>query len=317
MMNTRVRPSSIALLAALALSACSKDEAPPAPVPSAAPTAPAPPPAPSVAAPATAAASATETKASEGLFADKLPTGLPPLDFSPKDVATMKKSTDLDTKAAKARKRKDYDEATRLFVEALEIDPGNTGARYGLARALVLAGKADASLAVLDQLYRAEDCYPCEGLLLEAARDNDFAAVADRAEFKERTEGIGKKLPTFEHAAKQVLKWLDRPSLDDMPPLVDSRTFIVLERPGAGFKMFKGAEAFIEYVVDNGEANFPHGRKWGGTLGPPLGMSYKCPNECCEINTYEPPGKRNVLRQMCFKAKGNAAIALYKLKVSD
>ena len=43
-------------------------------------------------------------------------------------------------------------------------------------------------------------------------------------------------------------------------------------------------------------------------------MSYKCPNECCKINTYESPGGRNVLRQLCFTPQGGVAIALSKLK---
>lgn len=268
--------------------------------------------------PAPSASVAAEPAKPKGLFEDQIPDGLAPLDLSPLDVPTMKKSTDTDTKAATARKAKQYAKATELYLEALKTDPGNRPARYNLARTLILDDKHDAGLAVLDQLYRVEEqCWRCEGLLLRAAQEKDFGAVHDRPEFKERTSlpNVGKTLPKFEPAAKMVLGWLGNPTMDNLPPLVDSRTFIILQRKGSAFKMFKGAQAFVDYVQD--KSNFPNGRKWGGVVGPPMGMSYKCPNECCEISSYDPPGRRNLLQRMCFKAQGGVAVALNKLVVSD
>jgi hypothetical protein len=95
---------------------------------------------------------------------------------------------------------------------------------------------------------------------------------------------------------------------------VTTRTDIVLQTP-AGYKQFRGAGAFIEYVVTDAKKNFPKGRKWGPTVGPPVGMSVDCKGNCCDVDTYDPPGGRSVLRQICFKTQGNAAIALYKVKV--
>jgi hypothetical protein len=179
----------------------------------------------------------------------------------------------------------------------------------------VLNGQLEAGLGVIDQFYRAEDCYPCKGLLFEMTQDKDFAPVRARPEFKERTQDAGKRLLTVERAAEVVLKWLGKPQLDNLTPFADTRTFMVLEQAGVGFKQFKGAKAFIEYVVDQEKEHFPKGRKWGGKIGAPTGMYYKCPNECCEIDTYEDYRDRSVLRQLCFKTKGNVAISLYKLKV--
>jgi hypothetical protein len=99
-----------------------------------------------------------------------------------------------------------------------------------------------------------------------------------------------------------------------MPPLVDHRTHIVLRTPD-GYKQLHGAGAFIDYVVTNGKENFPNGRKWGPTIGPPLGMSLECQGTCCDVDTYDPPNGRSVLRELCFKHQGNAAVALYKVKV--
>ena len=250
-----------------------------------------------------------------GLFADKLPTGLPALDLAPVSVDTMKKSTELDTAAGKARDAKDYAKAIGLYTEALEADPGNRFARYDLARTFVLDSKPEAGLALLDQLFRAPDCYRCQGLLLRAAQEKDFASLAERPEFKERTQGVGQRLPTVEHAVKQVLAWLGDPKLSNLPPLVDSRTFIVLHQKSAGYRQFKGVEAFLDYAVTHEKENFPRGKKWGGKIGPPDGLSYKCPNECCEIDSYEPPRRRSILRQICFKTEGSVAVALYKLQV--
>ena len=44
-------------------------------------------------------------------------------------------------------------------------------------------------------------------------------------------------------------------------------------------------------------------------------MSLECKNECCDVDTYDPPGGRSVLRQLCFTPQGNAATALFKIKV--
>jgi hypothetical protein len=44
-------------------------------------------------------------------------------------------------------------------------------------------------------------------------------------------------------------------------------------------------------------------------------MSLDCKNECCDVDTYDPPRDRSVLRQICFVPQGNVATALYKLKV--
>lgn len=264
---------------------------------------------------AVGASAAPEPARVGGLFAEQLPKGLPPFDLTSVDLDVMTQSTDLDTEAGKALKRKEYAKAVEQYVEALKVDPGNRGARYNLARALVLNGQHDAGLGVLDQFYQAQGCYPCEALLYKASRDRDFAAIQSRPEFKERTENAGKRLLTIEYAAKVVLAWLEKPQLDNLTPLADSRTFMVLEQKGVGFKQFRGAKAFIEYVVDNEKENFPKGRIWGGKIGPPTGMSYRCPNECCEIDTYEAPRRRSVLRQLCFSAQGNVAVSLYKLKV--
>lgn len=307
---------SIALLVGCCwlLAGCKKEEspAPAASVAAAAAPAPAPAPTPSAAvAPALSAAPAPEKPT--GLFADKLPEGLAPLDVAPLDVATMTKSTDLDTAANDARKAKDFVKAKQLYLDALKTDPGNHAARYNLARTLIMEGQVDSGLAVLDQLFRAEDCYVCQGLLLRAAQEKDFKPAANRPEFKERTSTAGKTLPTFQRAAEQLIKWLDKPSLDNLPPTVDTRTFIVLQ-DAKGFHKFKGVKALLEYVVDDEKKNFPKGRKWGPTLGPPLGMSLDCKNECCDVNTYDPPRDRSVLRQICFTAQGNVATSLFKLK---
>ncbi len=309
-----MRRSIVLAIVTLALTACEKSkEQPPPPAASVQPVAVVSVP---VQLPASAAPSATAAAVPAlGLFADKLPAGLVDYSIPTLDLETMKRSRDTDTQADKALKRKDYAEATRLYVEALKIDPANRGARFRLARTLVLNEQGDAAIGVLDQFYRANDCFACQGLLLKAAQTKDFAPIAARPEFKERTENVGKKLPTIEAAARQVLTWLGDPRMDNLPSIVDSRTFIVLEQPGVGFKQFLGVKAFLEYVVDDEKKNFPDGRKWGGRIGPPNGMSYKCPNECCEINTYESPGRRNVLRQLCFTPQGGVAIALSKLKV--
>ncbi|HEY6726737.1 MAG TPA: hypothetical protein VI197_22040 [Polyangiaceae bacterium] len=63
---------------------------------------------------------------------------------------------------------------------------------------------------------------------------------------------MGRRLPTIPLAAKQILPWLHTPRLDNMPPLVDVRTHIVLH---------KGAGAFVEYVTVEGKKHFPKGRK--------------------------------------------------------
>jgi tetratricopeptide (TPR) repeat protein len=131
-------------------------------------------------------ASATAT-APQGLFADKLPEGLLPVDRSSVPVDTLKKAAKLEDDATKARKAKDYGKAVELYVEALKADPGYPAARYNLARTLILDGKVDAGLGVLDQLHRTPACFVCEGLLLRAAQENDFKNAYDRPEFKERT----------------------------------------------------------------------------------------------------------------------------------
>jgi hypothetical protein len=95
---------------------------------------------------------------------------------------------------------------------------------------------------------------------------------------------------------------------------VDERTHIVLQTP-KGYTQLRGARAFVEYVVDDAKENFPDGRKWGPTLGPPLGMSLECKGTCCDVNTHDAPSGRSVLRELCFKHQGNAAVALYKVKV--
>lgn len=248
------------------------------------------------------------------LFADKLPAGLPPIDRTAVAVEFLKKAAKQEDDARKAREAKEYATAIQLYIDALETDPGYPEARYNLARTLILDGQLDAGVAVLDQLFRVKDCYRCEGLLLRAAQEKDFANAKGRADFKARTEGVGKRLPTIPLAAKQMLPWLHDPRLDNMPPLVDVRTHIVLQTP-SGYVQLKGAGAFVEYVTVDGEKHFPKGRKWGPTLGPPLGMSLECNGDCCDVDTYDPPGDRSVLRQICFKHQGNAAVALYKVKV--
>lgn len=260
---------------------------------------------------ASASASPLEPPA---LFEDKLPAGLPPVDRTAVAVEFLKKAAKQEDDASKAREAKDYAKAIQLYIEALKTDPGYPEARYNLARTLILDGQVDAGVAVLDQLFRVEDCYRCEGLLLRAAQEKDFANAKGRPDFKARTEGVGKRLPTIPLAAKQILPWLHAPRLDNMPPLVDVRTHIVLQTP-KGYVQLRGAGAFVEYVTVDGKKNFPKGRKWGPTLGPPLGMSLECKGDCCDVDTYDPPGDRSVLRQICFKHQGNAAVALYKVKV--
>lgn len=272
-------------------------------------SAPSPAPTPSVA--PSASAVPEEPKA---LFADQLPEGLVPVDRTPVPVSALKKAAKQEDDASKARKSKDYEKAIPLYLEALKTDPGYPAARYNLARTLILDDQVEAGLGVLYQLFRVKDCFRCEGLLLRAAQEKDFKKAHSRPEFKELTEGIGKRLPTISHAAKQVIAWLDAPSLDNMPPLVDERTFIVLQTP-KGYEQLRGAGAFVDYVVKNGKENFPKGRKWGPTLGPPLGMSLECKGTCCNVDTYDPPRGRSVLRELCFKHQGNAAVALYKVKV--
>lgn len=267
--------------------------------------------APSASASASATAGPLEPPA---LFEDKLPVGLPPVDRTAVAVEFLKKAAKQEDDASKAREAKDYSKAIQLYIEALKTDPGYPEARYNLARTLILAGQVDAGVAVLDQLFRVKDCYRCEGLLLRAAQEKDFANAKGRADFKARTEGVGKRLPTIPLAAKQLLPWLHAPGLDNMPPLVDVRTHIVLQTP-QGYVQLRGAGAFVEYVTADGKKNFPNGRKWGPTLGPPLGMSLECKGDCCDVDTYDPPGDRSVLRQICFKHQGNAAVALYKVKV--
>lgn len=275
----------------------------------------APAPASSIAASASANASAS-TGAFEppALFQDKLPPGLPPIDRTAVAVEFLKKAAKQEDDASKAREAKDYSKAIQLYIEALKTDPGYPEARYNLARTLILDGQLDAGLAVLDQLFRVKDCYRCEGLLLRAAQEPDFANAKSRADFKARTEGVGKRLPTIPLAAKQILPWLHAPHLDNMPPLVDVRTHIVLQTP-EGYVQLKGAGAFVEYVSVDAKKHFPKGRKWGPTLGPPLGMSLECNGDCCDVDSYDPPNGRSVLRQICFKHQGNAAVALYKVKV--
>jgi len=269
---------------------------------------------------ASAVAAGPSVRASAGpfeppaLFADQLPKGLPPVDRTAVAVEFLKKAAKQEDDASKARAAKEYPKAIQLYIEALQTDPGYPEARYNLARTLILDGQLDAGLAVLDQLFRVKDCYRCEGLLLRAAQEEDFANAKGRADFKARTEGVGKRLPTIPLAAKQILPWLHAPRLDNMPPLVDARTHIVLQTP-AGYVQLKGAGAFVEYVNVDAKKNFPKGRKWGPTVGPPLGMSLECNGDCCDVNSYDPPNGRSVLRQICFKHQGNAAVALYKVKV--
>lgn len=264
----------------------------------------------STAASASAAVGAAEPP---GLFADKLPAGLPPVDRTAVAVELLKKAAKQEDDASKARTAKDYSRAIQLYIDALKTDPGYPEARYNLARTLILDGQVDAGVGVLDQLFRVKDCYRCEGLLLRAAQEKDFANAKGRADFKARTEGVGKRLPTIPVAARQILPWLHDPRLDNMPPLVDVRTHIVLQTP-AGYVQLKGAGAFVEYVTVDGKKNFPKGRKWGPTAGPPMGMSLDCKGDCCDVDTYDPPNGRSVLRQICFKHQGNAAVALYKVK---
>lgn len=247
------------------------------------------------------------------LFEDKLPSGLPPVDRTAVAVEFLKKAAKQEDDASKAREAKEYAKAIQLYIAALKTDPGYPEARYNLARTLILDGQVDAGVAVLDQLFRVKDCYRCEGLLLRAAQEKDFANAKGRADFKARTEGVGKRLPTIPLAAQQMLPWLHAPRLDNMPPLVDVRTHIVLQTPD-GYVQLKGAGAFVEYVTVDAKKHFPKGRKWGPTLGPPLGMSLECKGDCCDLDTYDPPGGRSVLRQLCFKHQGNAAVALYKVK---
>jgi len=248
------------------------------------------------------------------LFEDKLPPGLPPIGRTAVAVEFLKKAAKQEDDASTARKAKEYSKAIQLYIEALKTDPGYPEARYNLARTLILDGQLDAGLGVLDQLYRVKDCYRCQGLLLRAAQEADFVNAKGRPDFKERTEGVGKGLPSVPLAAKQILPWLHDPRLDNMPPLVDVRTHIVLQTP-EGYVQLRGAGAFVEYVTVDGKQHFPKGRKWGPTLGPPLGMSLKCAGDCCDVDSYDPPGGRSVLRQLCFKHQGNAAVALYKVKV--
>ena len=239
---------------------------------------------------------------------------MPPIDRTAVAVEFLKKAAKQEDDASKAREAKDYSKAIQLYIEALKTDPGYPEARYNLARTLMLDGQVDAGVAVLDQLFRVKDCYRCEGLLLRAAQEADFASAGGRADFKARTEGVGKRLPTVPLAAQQILPWLHAPRLDNMPPLVDVRTHIVLQTP-EGYVQLKGAGAFVEYVTVEGKKHFPKGRKWGPTLGPPLGLSLECNGDCCDVDTYDPPNGRSVLRQLCFKHQGNAAVALYKVKV--
>ncbi len=250
----------------------------------------------------------------QGLFEDYLPKGLVPVDRSPVPVSALASAAKQEDAASKARNAKRYDEAIALYLDALRTDPGFPAARYNLARTLILDGQVEAGLAVLYQLHRVKNCFRCEGLLLRAAQEKDFANARDRLEFKELTEGIGKKLPTIAFAAKQVIAWLDAPRLDNMPGVVDERTFIVLQTP-KGYQKIRGAGAFIDYVVTHGKENFPKGRKWGPSVGPPLGMSLECKGTCCNVDSYDPPKGRSVLRELCFKHQGNAAVALYKVKV--
>jgi len=272
------------------------------------------------AASAVAASPSARSSASSGpfeppaLFQEKLPAGLPPIDRTAVAVEFLKKAAKQEDDASKAREAKDYPKAIQLYIEALKTDPGYPEARYNLARTLILDAQLDAGLAVLDQLFRVKDCYRCEGLLLRAAQEEDFESAKGRADFKARTEGVGKRLPTIPLAAKQILPWLHTPRLDNMPPLVDVRTHIVLQTP-EGYVQLKGAGAFVEYVTVDSKKHFPKGRKWGPTVGPPLGMSLECKGDCCDVDTYDPPNGRSVLRQICFKHQGNAAVALYKVKV--
>ena len=249
-----------------------------------------------------------------GLFQDKLPAGLVPIDRTAVAVEFLKRAAKQEDDASKARQAKDYANAIKLYIQALRTDPGYPEARYNLARTLILDNQVDAGLAVLDQLFRVKDCFRCEGLLLRAAQEKDFEHAHGRADFKARTEGVGKRLPTIARAAKQMLTWLDTPRLDNMPPLVDVRTHIVLQTP-AGYVQLRGAGAFVEYVVADEKQHFPKGRKWGPSVGPPLGMSLDCKGTCCDVETYDPPRGRSVLREICFKHQGNAAVALYKVKV--
>lgn len=254
---------------------------------------------------------ATEPK---GLFEDQLPKGLVPVDRTPVSVEALKLAAKQEDIASKTRNAKDYKKAIPLYLEALRTDPGFPAARYNLARTLILDNQVEAGLGVLYQLFRVKNCFRCEGLLLRAAQEKDFANAHDRPEFKELTEGIGKKLPTVPFAAKQMIAWLDTPRLDNMPGVIDERTHIVLQTPEA-FEQIEGAGAFIEYVVTDGKKNFPRGRKWGPTIGPPLGMSLECKGTCCSVDTYDPPNGRSVLRELCFRHQGNAAISVFKIKV--
>src|SRR5512138_2904402 len=177
----RVKRSAFVLLTTIALMACKREQSTPSTtgLQASAPLATG-----TVAPAAVNASAAPAPVAPAGLFAEQLPKGLPEFDRTPVELDVMNRSTGVDTEADKARKRKDYAKAIELYVEALKVDPGNRGARYYLASTLVLNGQLEAGLGVIDQFYRAEDCYPCKGLLFEMTQDKDFAPVRARPEFK-------------------------------------------------------------------------------------------------------------------------------------
>ena len=126
----------------------------------------------------------------------------------------------FNRKALKAHKKKKYKDAIKHYKKALEKDPGHVLVRYNLACAFALIGDADKAVGMLGQL-KAADCAVCRAQLAHAAKDSDFASIADTPAFKAVTEGVAAP-PDLMEDAEKVRTAIRKKKMDALAPYLHS-----------------------------------------------------------------------------------------------
>ena len=115
------------------------------------------------------------------------PTGVARFSLKLVDSGKLKEASAKNGAALEAQRAGDLAGAIKLYQQALEADPGHVIARYNLASAHSLEGNRATALALLSQLASKTGCAVCQGRLVRAKQDKDFAALHSDESFKSLT----------------------------------------------------------------------------------------------------------------------------------
>ncbi|MEM6995153.1 MAG: hypothetical protein AAF721_31870 [Myxococcota bacterium] len=242
--------------------------------------------------------------------------GLPALDMTVRERVYIDLSRRLEKRGLKAMRADDFAGATERFFEALEVDPGNVGARYNLACSLSREGEARAAVTLLEQL-RDGGCGWCLGKVLKARRDTDFDPIRKTKAFAAVVADVEVGLSEVGDAAMAVVAWSSAGKEAEAPTVVDPRRKVTVrvgcptcEASKAEVTTVRGARALRTWVERKRKAFS------GGIADPILG---ECKSKCC---SFAEPDPRRVspdvlfLAEVCFRIESGFATSLSKVSLS-